>query len=109
MKIVVVSDTHIPKRAKKLPSALLKDLGDADLILHAGDWQTVEVYEELAQYGKVEGVYGNVDGVDIKGILAEKRKLSKLVNFTLGLFMGMGKDRQLKSVPSVLLKMIMLI
>ena len=92
MKIVVVSDTHIPKRAKKLPSALLKDLVDADLILHAGDWQTVEVYEELSQYGKVEGVYGNVDGVDIKGIFPEKN-IIEAGKFHIGLVHGHGKGQ----------------
>jgi hypothetical protein len=33
MKIIVVSDTHIPKRAKKLPERLMEDLEDADLII----------------------------------------------------------------------------
>ncbi|NHM29370.1 metallophosphoesterase family protein [Neobacillus terrae] len=92
MKIVVVSDTHIPRRAKKLPTALLKDLVVADLMLHAGDWQTVEVYEELSKYGKVEGVYGNVDGVDIKGIFSEK-KIIEAGKFHIGIIHGHGKGQ----------------
>jgi predicted phosphodiesterase len=35
MEIVVVSDTHMPKRTKKLPRQLVKDLEKADLIIHA--------------------------------------------------------------------------
>lgn len=52
MKVIVVSDTHMPKRAKKLPKRLIEDLGEADLIIHAGDWQTIEVYEELSKCSK---------------------------------------------------------
>ncbi len=36
MKMIVVSDTHMPKRAKKLPTKLIESLEDADLIIHTG-------------------------------------------------------------------------
>lgn len=32
MKIVVLSDTHLPKRAKSLPPRLIEELVNADLI-----------------------------------------------------------------------------
>ncbi|MEX2105031.1 MAG: YfcE family phosphodiesterase, partial [Bacilli bacterium] len=35
MRIGVVSDTHIPKRAKLLPRKLIEGLKGVDLILHA--------------------------------------------------------------------------
>ena len=38
MKLVIVSDTHMPRMAKKLPKRLIQELKDADGILHAGDW-----------------------------------------------------------------------
>lgn len=66
MKIVVISDTHIPKKAKMIPSRLVTDLKKADLIVHAGDWQTMDVFNALSAYAKVEGVVGNVDGADIQ-------------------------------------------
>ncbi|MBH0230251.1 metallophosphoesterase family protein [Halobacillus yeomjeoni] len=66
MKLIVLSDTHMPKKAKQLPDRLIEELKDADLIIHAGDWQTVEVYHELKKHAPVRGVYGNVDGEDIK-------------------------------------------
>ena len=65
MKVIVISDTHMPKRAKSLPSRLREELKTADMILHAGDWQTKEVYEELKVYAPIEGVCGNVDGQDL--------------------------------------------
>ncbi|WP_409270345.1 metallophosphoesterase family protein [Neobacillus sp. SCS-31] len=61
MKIVVLSDTHIPKKAKALPKAIIPDLESADLILHAGDWQVPEVYSMLSAFSKVDGVHGNVE------------------------------------------------
>lgn len=64
-KIVVVSDTHMPRMSKALPPVLIDELQNADLILHAGDWTKPEVYDLLAAYAPVEGVAGNNDGPDI--------------------------------------------
>ena len=64
-KIVIVSDTHIPFRAKKLPQPLVDACQEADFIIHAGDWQTMDVYHELAAYAEIDGVTGNVDPWDI--------------------------------------------
>ncbi|MFX3632806.1 MAG: metallophosphoesterase family protein [Candidatus Pristimantibacillus sp.] len=62
MKIVVVSDTHMPRMAKGLPERLVKELVTADLIIHAGDWTQSDVYDKLVKYAPVEGVAGNNDG-----------------------------------------------
>lgn len=90
MKVIVVSDTHIPKRAKKLPKKLVEALEDTDLIIHAGDWQTIEVYEELSKYAKVEGVVGNVDGSDIEQHFQDKLILP-LAGFNIGVVHGHGQ------------------
>ncbi|MFD1953146.1 metallophosphoesterase family protein [Paenibacillus thailandensis] len=73
MKIVVVSDTHMPRMAGELPSALKKELEGADLILHAGDWTSSVVYRLLAEYAQVEGVAGNNDGETLTDKLGLKR------------------------------------
>ncbi|WNR45389.1 metallophosphoesterase family protein [Paenibacillus roseipurpureus] len=65
MRIVVVSDTHMPRMAKKLPIRLLQELELADLILHAGDWTSLDVYDELTRFAPVEGIAGNNDGEQI--------------------------------------------
>lgn len=90
MKIIVVSDTHMPKKAKKLPKKLIEALEYADLIIHAGDWQTIEVYEELSNYARVEGVAGNVDGPDIEQHFQDKLILS-LAGFNIGIVHGHGQ------------------
>ncbi|MEK5442862.1 metallophosphoesterase family protein [Fredinandcohnia sp. FSL W7-1320] len=61
MRIAVISDTHMPKRANKLPEKLVEGVRGTGLIIHAGDWSTIEVYEELQTIAPVIGVRGNID------------------------------------------------
>ena len=63
--VLVLADTHIPRRAKGLPDGLLPCLERADLILHAGDLLEASVIEELSRYAPVRAVKGNVDGPDV--------------------------------------------
>ena len=65
MRIVVLSDTHAPRRWKSCPPAVAARLRGADLILHAGDVCTAVVLDELAQYAPVTAVLGNNDGPDV--------------------------------------------
>ena len=65
MRIVVLSDTHAPRRWKSCPPAVASQLRGADLILHAGDVCTAAVLDELAQYAPVTAVVGNSDGPDV--------------------------------------------
>ncbi|PLS14665.1 YfcE family phosphodiesterase [Bacillus sp. M6-12] len=90
MKIIVLADTHMPRMSKKLPEALRSGLKGAGLIIHAGDWRTADLYYELQQYGRVEGVSGNVDGPDIKQLVPEK-KLLIIEGFKIGIVHGHGK------------------
>ncbi|MED1201765.1 metallophosphoesterase family protein [Heyndrickxia acidicola] len=90
MKIIVMSDTHMPKRSKSLPSQLIQELMSADLAIHAGDWSVMEVYKEISQYVRVEGVVGNVDEKEIADLFPEKQIL-KLKNFSIGVVHGHGK------------------
>jgi putative phosphoesterase len=60
--LAVISDTHLPRGARRLPDACVERLRAADLILHAGDFVTVAVLEEIEAIGPpVVGVHGNVD------------------------------------------------
>ena len=65
MRIVVLSDTHAPRRWKSCPPAVAAQLRGADLILHAGDVCTAAVLDQLAQYAPVTAVVGNNDGPDV--------------------------------------------
>lgn len=62
MKIVgLISDTHIPARAKKVPPKVFEAFKDVELIIHAGDLTTVTVIEELSEIAEVVAVHGNMD------------------------------------------------
>ena len=63
MRIVVLADTHLPKRAKDLPAEVWAAVEAADVVLHAGDWVDVSLLDALeARAARVIGVYGNNDG-----------------------------------------------
>lgn len=61
---VVLADTHVPRRAKKLPDALFPYLERSDLILHAGDLMDPALLDTLAAYAPVHAVRGNLDPPD---------------------------------------------
>src|SRR5918993_1018670 len=70
MLIALVSDTHMPKGSRRLPDRCVELMRGADLIVHAGDWSTMAVVEELRAIGPpVEGVHGNVDEADVRAAL----------------------------------------
>jgi len=74
MLIAVISDTHLPKGARRLPDACVERIAGADLLLHAGDFSTLDVLRELEAIGPpVVGVYGNVDSADLRQLLPEER------------------------------------
>jgi putative phosphoesterase len=65
MRVVVLADTHAPRRWRACPPRVAEHLRGADLILHAGDVCTAAVLDELAQYAPVAAVLGNNDGPDV--------------------------------------------
>ena len=70
--LVIVSDTHVPKRARVLPPVLWRAIESADLVLHAGDWVEVALLDELeARSARLLGVVGNNDGADLRERLPE--------------------------------------
>ena len=74
MLIAVISDTHMPRGARRLPDACVERIAAADLLLHAGDFSTLEVLRELETIGPpVAGVHGNVDSADIRRLLPAER------------------------------------
>ena len=70
-RLLLISDLHIPGRARRLPAAVLREADAADLVIHAGDWVAASVLDELEQHAPVLGVYGNNDGADLRARLPE--------------------------------------
>ena len=48
-RLLIVADTHVPKRARDLPAALWAEVDRADVVVHAGDWVDVALLDALLE------------------------------------------------------------
>lgn len=72
MRLVLMADTHLPKRARDLPAELWAAVEAADVVVHAGDWVDVPLLDELtARSQRLIGCYGNNDGPALRSRLPE--------------------------------------
>jgi putative phosphoesterase len=68
MKLLLISDTH----ARPLPSELWAVVDAVDVVVHAGDWVTIDLLDDLeAVASRVIGCYGNNDGPELRARLPE--------------------------------------
>jgi putative phosphoesterase len=71
--VAAISDTHLPRGARRLPDACVERLAAADLILHAGDLTAPDVLEELRGLGPpVHAISGNADEPGLRALLPER-------------------------------------
>ena len=76
LRLVVMSDTHIPKRARALPDAVWRAVDEADVVIHAGDWVDVATLDALESASRLlVGVFGNNDGADLRLRLPEVARI----------------------------------
>lgn len=76
-RLLLIADTHVPKRAKRLPDALLRAVDDADIVIHAGDWVDVATLDLLESRSReLHGVHGNNDGPALRERLPEMARLT---------------------------------
>jgi putative phosphoesterase len=74
--LVLLADTHVPKRARDLPPELWEAVDAADLVVHAGDWVDVATLDALeARARRLVGVHGNNDGPALRARLPEVARL----------------------------------
>lgn len=61
-RLVIMADTHVPRRARDLPAQLWAAVDDADVVVHAGDWIDVRLLDDLEQRARrLVAVHGNND------------------------------------------------
>lgn len=65
MKICIISDTHTDS-IDNLPRKVLDELSGAEMIIHAGDFTGRRLVDALRRMGPFRGVYGNIDGPDVR-------------------------------------------
>ncbi|MBD0293285.1 MAG: YfcE family phosphodiesterase [Jiangellaceae bacterium] len=76
-RLLIISDTHVPKRARDLPADLWQAVDAADVVIHAGDWVDVALLDALeTRSARLVGVYGNNDGPEIRRRLPEVARVA---------------------------------
>jgi len=72
MKLIALSDTHL--KTGEIPAQLQALIEEYDIVVHAGDFSTVEAYKAFNASGKLKAVFGNDDVPELKKLLPEKLK-----------------------------------
>ena len=86
MLIGLISDTHIPDRARILPTKVIEAFEDVELIIHAGDLTSPKVIEDLEEIAPVMAVQGNMDRAH--GIDLPKAKIIEVEGLRIGAIHG---------------------
>jgi uncharacterized protein len=82
MRLLLLADTHVPRRARDLPAQVWDEVDRADLVVHAGDWVEPALLDALEARlsratalrpgaGRLIGVHGNNDGAELRRRLPE--------------------------------------
>jgi len=72
MRLVVIADTHVPRRAKDLPAPVWHEIDRADVVIHAGDWVDETLLDAVeSRAARLVGVWGNNDGPALRRRLPE--------------------------------------
>ncbi|MCM8831548.1 MAG: metallophosphatase family protein [Candidatus Omnitrophica bacterium] len=94
MKVIVISDTHIPTSVETLPTIVENEIKKSDYCLHAGDFVSYKFFESLRKFVKISAVCGNMDDIEIINNLPKKR-IVKLENVKIALIHGRGAPNNL--------------
>jgi len=67
MRLVLLADTHVPRRARDLPASAWQAVDAADVVVHAGDWVSEDFLDVLdARSRRLVACYGNNDGPGLR-------------------------------------------
>ena len=73
MRLLLIADTHIPKRARDLPKRVWDEVDGADVVIHAGDWVEAALLDVLeARAHRLIACWGNNDGDELRARLPER-------------------------------------
>ena len=69
----MIADTHVPSRARDLPSRVWDEVAEADVVVHAGDWIALELLDELeSRSARLVACWGNNDGPALRTRLPDR-------------------------------------
>jgi putative phosphoesterase len=79
VRLLLIADTHVPKRARDLPDEVWAQVDTADVVIHAGDWVEPTLLDALQGRAKrLVACWGNNDGPELR------RRLPERADVTLG-------------------------
>jgi len=87
LRVLVVSDTHVPVLARKLPDQLLEEAQACSAILHAGDLVSSGVLDQFTRLVPTYAVHGNQDSPTVRARLPSRRMVT-LGKWTIGIVHG---------------------
>ncbi|BEP12048.1 YfcE family phosphodiesterase [Acidothermaceae bacterium B102] len=75
MRLLLLADTHVPARARDLPPEVWTAVDEANIVIHAGDWVSVDLLDRLEARAEILiGVHGNNDGPELRSRLPEVQR-----------------------------------
>jgi putative phosphoesterase len=85
VRLLLISDTHVPVRARDLPARVWDEVAEADVVVHAGDWVALELLDELeSRSARLVACWGNNDGPALRARLPERADVTLAgVHFTV--------------------------
>ncbi|OBI65296.1 metallophosphoesterase [Mycobacterium sp. E796] len=73
MRLLLIADTHVPRRARDLPARVWDEVAAADVVVHAGDWVSTDLLDALeTQAARLVACWGNNDGPALRARLPER-------------------------------------
>jgi putative phosphoesterase len=73
VRLLIIADTHVPKRARDLPAAVWAAVDTADVVIHAGDWVSPGLLDQLeTRSRRLLACWGNNDGDELRARLPER-------------------------------------
>jgi uncharacterized protein len=99
VRLLLIADTHIPKRARDLPTQVWDEVAEADVVVHAGDWIAAEFLDELAgRAARLVACWGNNDGPAVRARLPERADVTLAgVRFTVVHETGAASGREART------------
>lgn len=96
MRLLLISDTHVPNRARDLPAPVWDEVAAADVVVHAGDWVVPELLDELDnRSARLVACWGNNDGPALRARLPERADVTLAgVRFTVVHETGAASGRE---------------
>jgi putative phosphoesterase len=73
VRLLLIADTHVPKRARDLPARVWDEVAAADVVIHAGDWVEPALLDSLeSRATRLIACWGNNDGAELRDRLPER-------------------------------------